>query len=200
MNIQLKNIGKKYAKTWIFRHIDFNFEKGKSYALVGNNGSGKSTLLKIIASAITPNEGEIHLNGYTEENVYEKLAYCAPYLELVEEMNIIEAIDFHQKFKPLLPSFSTEKIVQLLGFQKDKLMKDYSSGMKQRVKLALAFFSDVDLILLDEPTSNLDRQGIEWYLSLVKEYQQSRTLIIASNVKEEYSFCDEQLSILQYKS
>jgi ABC-type multidrug transport system ATPase subunit len=199
MNITLKNITKKYQKSFIFKNLSFVFEEGKKYAVVGSNGSGKSTLMKIVAGYVTATKGEISYGQLTIDDVYKKISYCAPYLDLIEEMTLLELLDFHKSYKPLLPHTPPDFIVNLLGFDSEKLIKDYSSGMKQRVKLALAFFSDVELIILDEPTTNLDAKGVEWYLHLVENYSLSRTLIVASNIEREYNFCEAVLEVEAFK-
>jgi ABC-type multidrug transport system ATPase subunit len=199
MKISLRNISKKFGKSFIFRNVSFDFEEGKSYAIVGSNGSGKSTLLKIIAGYITPASGEVIYGNADAENIYQKIAYCAPYLDVVEEMTLPELLQFHASFKSFLPGIDAGFVCALLGFDIDKLIKDYSSGMRQRVKLALAFFFQTDIILLDEPTSNLDVKGVEWYVELVSKYKGNRTLLVASNDLREYEFCSEILEIERYK-
>jgi ABC-type multidrug transport system ATPase subunit len=199
MKISLNNISKKYQKSFIFKNLSFEFEEGSTYAIVGSNGSGKSTLIKILAGFQSPSFGDIKFQNTSAENSYKKIAFCAPYLDLIEEMNLPEMIQFHASFKPFLPEINSNLITELLGFDNEKYIKDYSSGMKQRVKLALTFFSDVPVILLDEPTTNLDKQGVQWYLSLVEKYQKNRTIIVASNIEQEYSFCKNFIEIEKYK-
>lgn len=200
MKILLENVSKKYNKEYIFRNVNFQFQKGEKYAIKGSNGSGKSTLLKLISGFITPTSGKVIYEDKTVEEVYNQFAFCTPYQELIEEMTLSELLVFHQSFKKLLPEVDTDFIVNLLNFDKQKLIKDYSSGMKQRVKLALAFFSDVPVLLLDEPSTNLDAKGVAWYLNLVDNFAQNRTLIIASNIEREYSFCEQFLEIEDFKS
>jgi len=136
------------------------------------------------------------------EKVYKYLSLAAPYLEVIEEFTLIEVIDFHFNFKPIIAGIDKPGLIALLGMEasKNKLVKYFSSGMKQRLKLALAFCSDTPLLMLDEPTSNLDTQGVEWYLSLVQKYAENRLTIICSNQEYEYSFCNEILNITEYKN
>lgn len=199
MKIQLDDIGKKYNKNWIFRHVNAEIEAGSDLAIIGNNGSGKSTLLQIIAGYIEPNKGVLSFDEISRSDYHRQVAYCAPYLDLIDEMNMVEMIRFHSSFKPLLKRVSENHIATLLGYDVKKSIKDYSSGMKQRLKIVLAIFSDVPIILLDEPTSNLDEKSIAWYQSLVKEYKLDRTIIVASNDKREYEFCSKRLNILDFK-
>ena len=136
------------------------------------------------------------------ENIFTKLSYCAPYLDLFEEFTLIESIEFQEKFKPFQTGLDLKKIIELTELEKskDKQLKYYSSGMKQRVRLALAVLADTPLLLLDEPTSNLDKKAIDWYQKLVTDYSKNRLIIVASNQQEyEYPFCDKQLNIEEYK-
>lgn len=205
MKITLENIGRRFNRDWIFRGIDHVFVSGRIYAILGPNGSGKSTLLQVLNGSLEPSAGK--LGYYTGDTlldvaeVYRHLSLAAPYLELVEEFTLSEMIDFHFEFKTYAPGIDKTEIVRLLAMpeSKSKLIKYFSSGMKQRLKLALAFCSDTPMLMLDEPTSNLDTQGVEWYLSLVQQFAKNRLTIICSNQAHEYDFCDEQLDITEYK-
>ena len=157
LKITLKDIGRRYNNEWIFRHINYTFESGKSYAILGHNGSGKSTFLKVLSSSLTPSAGElIYTDGdqvLGVDTIYQQLSLAAPYVELIEEFTLNELIDFHFKFKNYLPSFDKATVVKLLGLEHalDREIRFFSSGMRQRVKLALACCSASALVLLDEP-------------------------------------------------
>ena len=201
MKISLQNLGKRFNREWLFRHFDYQFHKNKSYAITGPNGSGKSTLLQVIAGYTIFNEGKISFNlsdiEIPAEKMFEQVSIAAPYLELIEEMNLKEFLNFHSKMKPMLPAFSFYEIATILGLAQavDKEIRYYSSGMKQRLKLGQAIFSDVPVVLLDEPCTNLDSEGIELYHSLVEQHCKNRVLIISSNDVQEYGFCDEVINI-----
>ncbi|MCH5600333.1 ABC transporter ATP-binding protein [Niabella ginsengisoli] len=205
MTIQLHNAGKRYNRDWIFRGLTYDFHTGSHYAITGPNGSGKSTLLQILSGAVTINEGTctFALNNQiiAPEKIYNNISYCAPYLELVEEFTLTELLNFHQSFKPFLNKLSTDFIaneVQLEHAQNKKI-SEYSSGMKQRAKLAQCIFSDTPLVLLDEPCTNLDAAGIDLYNYLVHKYCANRLVIVSSNDKQEYGFCNEVMDITAYK-
>ena len=206
MKISLTDAGKRFNRDWIFRHLTYEFSAGQSYAIIGPNGSGKSTLLQVLSGSMQINEGNAQwsmLNGqYPAEQVYNHISICAPYLEVVEEMTLIEFLNFHSGFKPFLSSITTEKIISTLGLENtvNKQIRNYSSGMKQRVKLAQAIFSDVPLVLLDEPCTNLDAAGILLYHDLINEYCKNRTVVVSSNDEVEYGFCKEKLNINDYKN
>lgn len=205
MDLVLNNVGKRYRYDWIFRGIDFHFKAGGKYAILGPNGSGKSTLMKVLSGHLSPSKGKLSFqkNGskLLVDRVYRSISYAAPYIDVIEEMTLEEAINFHLRFKPMLQNLQTEDLINLLNFSssRHKEVRFFSSGMKQRLKLVLAICSDTELLLLDEPTTNLDQQGFDWYQDLVKEYIGDRLVIVASNVEMDYRFCKESLRILDYK-
>ena len=203
MTITLRNIGKKFNKDWIFKDLNYEFTSNNSYAITGANGSGKSTLLQIISGFVIPTEGEVFstqvVNGESQviENLYKHISIAAPYLELVEEMTATEFLLFHQQFKSFINNISIAQILETVELSKaaDKQIRYFSSGMKQRLKLAQAFFSDTTVLLLDEPCSNLDKQGISLYQHLINNYTKNRLVIICSNDEIEYSFCKERIEL-----
>ncbi len=236
MKITLTNAGKRFNRDWIFRHVNYEFVTGHSYAITGPNGSGKSTLLQVIAGAMGLSEGDIRysmIDGrwsmtddkkiITEDNINSKiestidhrpsiidqqptietifkyLALAAPYLELIEEMTLTEFLEFHRRFKPFDISFPIGQIMKAVNLENaaHKQIRYFSSGMKQRVKLAQAIFSDTPLLLLDEPSTNLDEDGIQLYHGLIKSYAAGKLVIVSSNDKQEYAFCDKQIDMLQ---
>ena len=206
MNIYLDGIGKKFNTEWIFRNLSLEIRSGETTAILGRNGSGKSTLLQIIAGSIHPTAGKIRYESQdreiTDDLIFRELAIAAPYLEIIEDFTLDEMLDFHFSFKSYLPGINAEKVKDILDLKdrKSKVIRQYSSGMKQRVKLALAFFSDVQMLLLDEPLMNLDKAGMEWYLRLVREYAGKRTLIICSNQHDQESgFAAKVISIEDFK-
>src|SRR6185312_723141 len=180
MKIILENIGRRFNRDWIFRGIDYTFTTGKIYAVLGPNGSGKSTLLQVLNGSLSPSAGKLNYffedNPVEIEDVYRYLSLAAPYLELIEEFTLDDMINFHFKFKAYSAGMSNNGVVKLLAMpgNENKLIKYFSSGMKQRLKLALAFCADTPILMLDEPTSNLDAQGVEWYLSLVQQFAVGR--------------------------
>lgn len=205
MKINLDHIGRRFNQEWIFKDVNYVFESGKSYAILGSNGAGKSTILQVISGSLSSTTGSIsyYKNGILldSDSVFKYLSLVAPYLDLIEEFTLMELIDFHFSFKNYKKGLNRDYLIELMGLKRseNKAIKNFSSGMKQRVKLALAFCSDTEMILLDEPASNLDKQGIEWYLTLVEKYCSDRILIICSNQLHEYSFCTNQISISDYK-
>ena len=204
MKITLSDAGKRFNREWIFRHFDYNFFSSNAYAITGPNGSGKSTLLQFIAGALMPTEGKIMYYSADEEPdtaFYPLLSIAAPYLETIEEMTASEFLRFHHAFKPLIPGLSVSQILDRIGLGEaaNKQIRYYSSGMKQRVKLGQAFFSDTPVVLLDEPTTNLDAAGVVLYHDLVREYCRERLVIVSSNDPLEYSFCETVIDMKNLK-
>ncbi|GGB06838.1 ABC transporter ATP-binding protein [Puia dinghuensis] len=204
MKITLIDAGKRFNRDWIFRHLHYEFTGSHTYAIVGPNGSGKSTLLQSIAGAIGISEGSVQYEGsgaILPEQAYRHLSLCAPYLEVIEEMTVTEFLAFHGSFKPFLPGLSIPDIIRKMGLEAaaQKQIRYYSSGMKQRVRLAQALFSNTPVILLDEPCTNLDVDGIALYRRLIAEYATGRMIIVSSNDVQEYDFCEQSINILNWK-
>jgi ABC-type multidrug transport system ATPase subunit len=204
MKIILSDAGKRFNREWIFRHFNYTFSSSHAYAITGPNGSGKSTLLQFIAGALVPTEGKISYQtslATTVTEIFPMIALAAPYLETIEEMTANEFLRFHQDFKPLLPALNIPQVLGRMGLAHaaDKQIRFYSSGMKQRLKLAQAFFSDTPVLLLDEPTTNLDASGISLYHDLIHEFGEGRLVIVGSNDPLEYSFCRTMIDMKDLK-
>jgi len=202
--IELTGAGKRFNREWIFKGFSHQFQPGTNYAITGPNGSGKSTLLQAIAGSLQLSEGTVTWSNegiIDPEQVFLHLAIVAPYLELIEEMSAREFLHFHAQFKPLIPGISIDEILQIIGLEKaaTKQIRFYSSGMKQRVKLAQAIFADVPVILLDEPCTNLDQTGYALYHQLIQDYAKDKLIIVSSNDLQEYDFCSEIINIKDYK-
>lgn len=205
MTINLKNISKRYGTEWILKHVNLQLLSDEKYAVVGPNGSGKSTLLKIIANGIVPTHGNIeyilpHHRNPSDFNINKNIAFTAPYISILEDMTLKEMYLFHAKLSEMhcnnLESFLD--IIELKQHQ-NKQIRFFSSGMKQRVKIALAILSKTDVLILDEPSTNFDETATQWYLNIVQQYTNDRIVLIGSNQEREYSFCTQQIKVLDYK-
>lgn len=205
MQINLSGLGKRFQKDWVFKDLNFEFQPSKFYAITGSNGSGKSTLIKIISGIELPSKGEVSYANLGEkipiESCYKHLTLAAPYQELIEELTLKELIDFHFSIRPIETGFSKKELPELWNLKgnENKYISNFSSGMKQRVRLGLAFFSKKSCILLDEPTVNLDQEGIEWFHHQLSRFKKDTLVIMASNEKEEYKTSDQVLDINQFK-
>ena len=206
VTICLESTGKRYRLEWIFRNLDYTFHSAQRYAILGPNGSGKSTLLKVLSGHLSPSKGQVSFaeNGQNiaAEEVYRWVSYAAPYIELVEEFTLEEALHFHSRLKPMQPGITVNRLGELLALPRarTKEIRFFSSGMKQRLKLILAICSATPILLLDEPATNLDEQGVAWYKNLIQEYAADRLVVIASNDPHDAEFCPWHLSILDYKA
>ncbi|RMG79227.1 MAG: ABC transporter ATP-binding protein [Bacteroidetes bacterium] len=206
MKIVLQDISKRYIKSVIFKNLSFTIESGDRVVIKGSNGSGKSTLLKLIAGIETPTKGKItyYINNQEvySENLFHYISVCTPYMELFEELTLQQMIDFHFKMKNPLPTVSTSEIPQLILLENElnKEISEFSSGMKQRLKLGLAILSNAPLLLLDEPSMNLDSNGVEWYKNIIRNYASEKTIVVCSNqIKDEYDFCNKEIHIEDFK-
>lgn len=204
LQIEARGLGKRFGRDWIFRNLSHTFRPGTATALLGPNGSGKSTLLQTLAAYTLPSAGELtySLNGkpIRPDDVARYLTLCAPALELIEELTLAELVHFHTRFRPLRSGLAAAQFIELLQLPhaRHKLIRDFSSGMKQRVKLGLALYAEAPLLLLDEPTTNLDRAGVAWYHEHVAATVAGRLVLVSSNVEEEYHFCQEQLTVTDF--
>jgi len=204
--IVLQQVGKRFNQDWVFRGVDHTFRSDRPTVILGANGSGKSTLLQVILGSLLASEGTLTymVNGREMpiEACLGRFSLATPYLELIEEYTLLELLAFHQSMVGFKAGMSIPRIVDVLdlGDARNKAVRFYSSGMKQRVKIGLALLSDTPFVLLDEPTSNLDATAMEWYNGLVDEFKHGRVLIVCSNdQKNEFSFCTERLNIMDHK-
>ncbi|WP_247233730.1 ATP-binding cassette domain-containing protein [Telluribacter sp. SYSU D00476] len=206
MQIIAKEAGKKFVTEWIVRRVNLDLHTGQSYTFVGPNGSGKSTLIQLLTGSVPVTEGTVtyRMDDGKEldiDNWYKHIVLAAPYLEVIEEFTLRELVEFHRKFKPFKNGLSAadfEDFVQL-SHTRHKVIRHFSSGMKQRVRLGLAFQSDVPVVFLDEPTSNLDAQGVQWYLDNVINLTDQQLVVIGSNQPQEYEFCKNIISVSGFK-
>jgi len=175
--------------------------EGKIEFRVGSRESPRSAIADVGMLATASASGVSNSTIISTEKIYNHISICAPYLEVVEEMTLKEFLEFHKGFKPFLPGITADSIISTLGLEKaiHKQIRHYSSGMKQRVKLAQCIFSDTAIVLLDEPCTNLDAAGIELYHSLINDYCKKRLVVVSSNDEVEYQFCRHTISLSDYK-
>jgi ABC-type multidrug transport system ATPase subunit len=204
-SISVKNLNKRFNREWIFRNLNYEFTSGNCYAITGPNGSGKSTLIQVLSGFTPPSEGEIaysfHGKNVSVEDIYKHTAIAAPYMELIEEFTLEEQLRFHLKMRSSRNNIGIEQLIGLmyLNEAKTKLIRNFSSGMKQRLKLGIAFHTESDLLILDEPGTNLDSRAFEWYKTQLSNVPKNVILVIASNNPEEYSEAAHILNMQDYK-
>jgi ABC-type multidrug transport system ATPase subunit len=187
MTISASGLGKRFNREWIFCGLNQKFETGKTYAIIGPNGSGKSTLMQVLWGQVPASEGKIEYRLtneiISEEKIHEHIAIATPYMDLIEEFTLEEQVSFHFKFKKPLNDLSLTGIIlkMQLGQAFNKPIKQFSSGMRQRLKLGLAMFSQSEILFLDEPTTNLDQASANWYMDNLMEIHGKKLILIATN-------------------
>ncbi len=205
MTLTAENVCKRYNREWIFRNFSFSFHEGH-YAIVGPNGSGKSTLLQILWGQLPSSSGNLLYHDGSKpvpsDDIFRHLAIAAPYVNLIEELTLKEIIRFHFSFKKSREKQGPERLLDRmeLGHALDKQVAHFSSGMKQRLKLGLALFSDVPLVFLDEPTTNLDKASVAWYWDQFNLLPPKTTVFVASNHESEYPERAIKINLSDYKS
>lgn len=206
ISIQITNAGKKFGREWIFRNISLDIKQGEKIVILGLNGSGKSTLLQAITGYLGLNEGSISFTEnqqkIEDEQQYQFISLASPYLELIEDFTLTEQLEHAAIYKPFLKELSIAQITELSGLSahKNKYIKLFSSGMKQRLKLTLAILADAPILFLDEPTTNLDATVIDWYKDMIANYAKHKTIIVCSNsIKDEYEFCEKIIQMEEFK-
>ncbi len=205
MTLTAENLCKRFNREWIFRNFNYTLQPGK-YAITGPNGSGKSTLLQVLWGQLPSSSGAIRYQEEADmvpaEEIYKYLTIAAPYVDLIEELTLYELLRFHFSFKRVRGGKSLEELVNIfeLAHARNKQVGHFSSGMKQRLKLGLALFSDVKLVFLDEPTTNLDKPAIAWYWKSFEQIPPETTVFVGSNHESEFPAAATIISLSDYKS
>lgn len=196
IEIRLNGVGKKYANRWIFRNISTHLKSGCRMAVTGPNGSGKSTLLQIIAGFVSASEGEIKFSKHQKVTEQALPVIVAPYLDLPEELTLKELTDFYFSFKKQgVPVHESLRQCNLLSFLHHPI-KEFSSGMKQKVKLSLAFSCAADVFIFDEPCSHLDDASVSWYQHRFSRLPHEAIVLVGSNsVHVEIQHCNQTLRL-----
>lgn len=206
ITINVSNAGKKFGREWIFRKVDLEIKPSEKVVILGLNGSGKSTLLQAMTGYLTLNEGSVVYSSnkqkIEDEQQYKLISLASPYLELIEDFTLQEQIEHANIYKPFLNNLSIAQIIELSGLaaHKNKFIKQFSSGMRQRLKLTLAILANTPILFLDEPTTNLDATVIDWYKNMIATYAMHKTIVVCSNsIKDEYGFCERVITMEDFK-
>lgn len=205
MKIVLENVGKRFGRDWVFRKLNYQFTAGTAYALRGPNGSGKSTLMRMLCGHLTPTKGTVRFEAggklIPPNAIYRSCTLAGPYIDLIEEFTLEEAIDFHFRFKQLPSDLDKAALPELfeLAAARGRFLSEFSSGMRRRLQLGLAICSQSSILLLDEPTVTLDEAGVQWYRQLTERYRKDRLVVVASNVEQDFVFCERTLDIREFK-
>ena len=205
MKILAENLEKKFRQEYVIKNFNFEFQDHKKYAIVGPNGSGKSTLLQLLSQFSLPTKGSIKYldnqgNLIESDLAFKQISFAAPYGEIIEEFTISELISFLVGLQNLPSAFNIKAFEEFseLKTNPNKLIKDFSSGMKQKTKLTLAFSTPRPFLFLDEPTTNLDFKSKDWFQRKL-EAEKDKLIVIASNEESEIKYCEERIQILDFK-
>jgi len=206
-SVESKELTKSFGRRLIFKEINFIWERSGIFGISGPNGSGKSTLVKIIAGLLSPTKGKIiHKNSDKEiisEKLHDHIGFVSPYLVLYEEFSAWENLEIFVHIRGIeLDKERVKKLLEefLIYNRRNDLVKTYSSGMKQRLKFVFALMHLPEVLIFDEPTSNLDDEGKKVVYNIIKDEGKNRIVIIASNEKNDLEFCDDILYLEKYKA
>jgi heme exporter protein A len=200
IKIDAFNLKKDFDRKNIFRGVNFNLNNKDSLAITGKNGSGKSTLIKILANVFSQSSGEIKLliNGKSVEkrDYFKYIGFVSPYLNLYDEFTGYENLNFITKIRRISES-NIAVVLKRVGLweRRNDPVKIYSSGMKQRLKIAFSILHNPPILLFDEPTSNLDAEGIKLVNDIANEQKQNSILVIATNDEHERSLCEKEINL-----
>jgi ABC-type multidrug transport system ATPase subunit len=203
--ITVDDLSKRFNREWIFRHLDFQFQAGKTYTVTGPNGSGKSTLLQVVWGQVPQTTGSFRYEkGKSEipiDEVFRHISIATPYMELIEEFTLNEMLSFHFRLRKVRTGFTFDHLLPIMYLEDaaEKQLMNFSSGMKQRLKLGLALYTEADVYFLDEPGTNLDRRAFDWYRNELSKLPPHAMVLIASNNPDEYPENATNLSIVHYK-
>ena len=202
INIELDNLSKRFNNRWLFNKLSLTIIEGEKVAVIGHNGSGKSTLLHVISGFIKATQGTVNykLNelNIPQDEWYKFFSFAAPYMDLIEELTADEFLDFYTQHQPFMKGVTKDSFYDstCLLSSKSQTLRSFSSGMKQRFKLALALLSSSKIVLLDEPLSNLDDNGTFFYKDIITKYAFEKTIIICSNnIKDEIFCCTKEIML-----
>ena len=198
----VEGVGKQYHQTLLFEDITFSMKPGDVVGITGWNGSGKSTLVRIIAGLVRPSAGCVRMmSGEKVLNEAAKrrfIGLVAPAFSLYDELTGIENLEFFYKIRGVaFDRVDTLDRMAQMGLEglTDRLCRDYSSGMKQRLKIIQALIHHPPLLLLDEPGTNLDRKGMQMVEDIVTMQRQTGMTIIASNEKQEVDYANRIINL-----
>lgn len=209
MNVKLtvKNLTKVFGKLLVFKNLSFELRFSSSLVVTGRNGSGKSTLLKIIAGLLGPTAGDViyQIDGETVEKIdwFRYVGFVAPYLQLYDEFTGYENLELSAKMRGLKNyDRKISEVLNLVGLytRRNDLVRGYSSGMKQRLKYAFALLHEPPVLILDEPSSNLDSEGVELVWKIAAEQKEKGILIVATNEADEIKMGEEILNLDEIKT
>ena len=200
ITLEVSNLRKDFDRRPVFKNLNFALSNSDSLAITGRNGSGKSTLVKVLANTYSQTSGNVSFSidgkPIERQHFYKYIGFVSPYLNLYDEFTGYENLYFVTNLRGLNAGL-IDKVLKRVGLfeRRHDLVKIYSSGMKQRLKIAFAIIHNPLILMLDEPTSNLDAEGIRIVDSIAEEYRNERILIIATNDEHERNLCQNDINL-----
>ena len=200
ITLEVSNLRKDFDRRPVFKNLNFTLTNSDSLAITGKNGSGKSTLIKVLANTYSQTSGIVSFSidgkQVERQHFYKYIGFVSPYLNLYDEFTGYENLHFVTNLRGLNKELIDDVLKRVGLFERrHDLVKIYSSGMKQRLKLAFSIIHNPLILMLDEPTSNLDAEGIAAVNSIAEEYKHERILIIATNDEHERSLCKSDINL-----
>jgi len=202
VTLSAQALTQSFGPSKIFESLSFEVLKGKGLLVTGPNGSGKTTLLRILSGLLRPTKGKVRLNidgkAISPEDRLKHIGFITPELALYEELTALENLEFFARVRRLKRTKADHlALLERVGLKERgrDLVGTFSSGMKQRLKLAFAIQHEPVLLLLDEPGSNLDDSGRAVVEGVVAEQKKKGVLIVATNDARELAYGEETLAL-----
>lgn len=189
--IGAENLGKRYGRRWLFRHLDFEVQAGEALMVTGANGSGKSTLLKVLAGLLPATEGKC----IRPADVRNDLGYAALDQPVYPVLTVAEHLELSGRLRGI-PARTDELLAEVeLDYARETAGRHLSTGMRARLKFALAVQSEPGVILLDEPSAGLDEKGRALVERILNSRRPRTAIIIATNDPNERRFATHELAL-----
>lgn len=201
LSLQIAQLAHEYDEREVFRCVDFTYD-GACLAVTGPNGSGKSTLLRIIAGILTPAYGEVKISMdgslIARDSLRNITGMVAPDICLYSELTTKENLEFLLKVRSCRTSKNRiSEVIELVGLENraNDPVRELSTGLRQRANFAAALVHKPNLLLLDEPSSNLDDDGIKMVYSVIEMQREFGMVVLATNSPAEAEIADMRLDI-----
>ena len=202
--IKVESLKKNFGERKVISSLNLELSQGESVAITGPNGSGKTTLLKLLLALLRPSSGKVTYfdndRVLSREELRQRISFVAPYLSLYDQLSAEENLQFFTAVRGgNITGKEIDSLLLRVGLEGRgmDLVLEYSTGMKQRLKYAVALSNKPDFLLIDEPSSGLDDSGKAMMTALIEEQRDGSIIIIATNEKEEYSLASQQCRLDQ---
>lgn len=197
MQLVLEHITKSYQGRLLFQNLNFSFALGEKVAVIGKNGSGKTTLLKIAMGYVKPDTGVVFWQTEGAQKIpvqFRDFSFAGIQQQLFDDLTVLDSIHFHFKFRTALHDTYLESIQSVFPKQLlSKKVNQLSAGWLNRLKLLLAILTKSKVLILDEPFSNMDTEGIDQLTEIIRQHSKNRLLLIAGNREDELALCERKI-------